>query len=873
MKKVILLLLFFPHSAFSQISFDFEDGSLIAWTQRSGDHWKADSAGSINGKYSLHHAFDDQAAGSDCIGIPLSDLHPSEGDTKWSFAVKHGYDPSASNNWALFLMSDHDPQSFSDFAGVSGYAVGVNLTGYDDTLRLYKIKNGSVSVVINGPVNWQTRIGSSAPAFISVERKTSGTWSMAVYDQGNALLGTAAGKDPELFNPGWMVLNYRYTSTRDRLLWLDDLRIEGVFYEDRIPPVITGNRITGRNSLEIFFNEDPSDDIIDPDLFSLEDTDNQVVKASRKSTAVIEVKFRGNFINKKGNVLIIKNLCDRAGNCTTNTRVAFIPSWAETGDIIFSEIMADPVPSVALPEKEYLEITNRTGFSFSLKGWSVRTENQKSAFPETEIGPGEILILCQAADTSLLNKFGRTAGFKSFPSLTDEGLIMWLTDSSGNFIHGVEYSSGWYRDQLKKNGGWSLEMIDTNSPFLGAVNWEASSAGKGGTPGNINSGNRANPDLDFYGIENLFPADSVTFSLSLSETVHSLPDAPEKIFIAENRITSVENDDPLMRRFILRSEHPLERDKIYKLFIAGDLYDFAGNEMTNSSFSFGLPERAGGREIVFNEILFNPLPDDPDFIELYNCSEKVLDASALWLASLSTDTGDTSAVKLVSAEPRCILPGTFFAITTDRDQLIERYHASIPENIFEVNALPSMPDSKGHLLLLNREMKVIDEVIYSEGMHYPLLSRTDGISLEKIRPDMLSDENSSWHSASESSGWATPGTVNSVSSSLNDNGEMVSFSSRRLSPDNDGFEDVLVIDLETGGPGSVVTITVFDEKGSYVRRLKENFLAGEKASIVWDATASDGSLVRAGIYIIYIELFNDKGKVKSWKRVCSVIRQ
>ncbi len=50
-----------------------------------------------------------------------------------------------------------------------------------------------------------------------------------------------------------------------------------------------------------------------------------------------------------------------------NIGIEFTPVWAETADIIISEIMADPLPSVSLPEKEYLEITNRTDFSFNLK--------------------------------------------------------------------------------------------------------------------------------------------------------------------------------------------------------------------------------------------------------------------------------------------------------------------------------------------------------------------------------------------------------------------------------------------------------------------------------------------------------------------------
>jgi len=186
--------------------------------------------------------------------------------------------------------------------------------------------------------------------------------------------------------------------------------------------------------------------------------------------------------------------------------------------------------------------------------------------------------------------------------------------------------------------------------------------------------------------------------------------------------------------------------------------------------------------------------------------------------------------------------------------------------------MPSMPDDRGHLLILNRELEVIDEVIYSEEMHYPLLAGSEGISLEKIRPEAGSAVSMNWHSASESSGWGTPGRQNSVFSRLPEADDKIMFSSGRISPNNDGYEDVLVIDMNLEGPGNVVTVSVFDETGGFVRRIAENMLAGNHAAVVWDGTYKNGSLVDTGIYIILIELYNDRGKTKAWKKVCTVVR-
>jgi hypothetical protein len=872
MKRVILLIMFLPYLVSGQIIDDFESGNLVNWVQSTEGHWKADTCENISGNFSLHHIFDNSASGSDCIGLPLTNIHPAEGMTRWSFLLRHGYDPSASNNWIVYLMSDADPVSFAGGALPSGYAAGINLTGYDDTLRLWKIKKGSLSVVVTCPVNWQNNIGTLNASKIVVERTSTGFWSISIYDQNNNLKGNGTGTDNELFTPSWLILNYRYSSTRDRLLWFDDLKIEGVFYEDKLPPEILSYNVSGNNSLVINLSEEPSDEIMLLSNYSLNNSGELPVRIEKKSATSYLIVFQNKFNNKIDNKLIINKICDNSGNCKENASVLFTPVWADPGDIIISEIMADPVPVVSLPGKEYLEVYNRTEFSFNLKNWRLSTESQSTTFPSVNFDPGSFIILCSVTDTLTFSEYGKVIGLKSFPALTDEGRMIYLSDNQGNMIHGLEYSSEWYRNDLKKAGGWSLEMIDTDFPFFTEGNWEASSSRKGGTPGLINSVLRSNPDPLFHGIENVFPEDSLTINIQFSETVFTLFENIERITIGEDPVSSIKSSDQLMSQFSIKPFKPLTKGKVYSLNIPDDVTDFAGNSITRYTFKFGLPETVKKGDIVFNELLFNPYTDDPDYVELYNCSDKILDASKLYLASIDSETGDTSEIKQVAADGRCIIPGAFYTVTTDREKVINRYISSDPENIFNTAGLPSMPDDKGHLLLLNRELDLIDEVIYSDDMHFSLLAEDEGVSLEKIRPEIPSNESSGWHSASESSGWGTPGTQNSVFSPGSETGGRITFSSGKISPDNDGYEDILVIDFNLDGIGNVVSVTIFDETGGYVRKISENLFAGSKASVIWDGTAADGSLVRRGIYIIFIELYNDKGKTKSWKKVCTVIR-
>ncbi len=872
MKKVILLALFMPYMAYGQIVENFESGSIVNWVQSTEGRWKADSIASISGRFSLHHIFDNPNAGTDRIGIPIKNLHPSQSLTRWSFLIRHGYDPSSSNNWSVFLMSDAEPSSMSPDGGTNGFAIGVNLTGYDDTLRLWKVKDKIITTVIDCRINWQSAIGTTDAVKIVVERSQEGNWSASVFRLNGNPVGTASGTDNELFIPGWFGVYYKYSSTRDRLLWLDDINIEGKFYVDNEPPVVTGCKVTGKNSVEVTFNEAPIDELIVSGNFSLNDNADSSVSVIKKKDLTYGIEFAVLFNNKSINNLIISKICDNSGNCAQNILIPFTPVWAETGDVIISEIMADPLPEVSLPGKEYLEITNRTEYPFNMKNWKLSSGDLKALFPETIIQPSGTIIICSTQDTSFFTKYGTVTGLKQFPSLTDAGRILCLSDSSDDLIHGVEYSSDWYGDELKSNGGWSLEMIDTRFPFYDKGNWIASVSRKGGTPGSVNSVAKDNPDNSFYGVQNVFPDDSVNITVRFSEPVFNFSADIQNFNIGGKGIIDIYPTDPLFREFSIKPAEPVLVRKEYQFDISGNIKDFAGNQIQNGSFNFGLPELPGKGDILFNELLFNPMPGDPDYLELYNCSEKIIDASRLQLVSVNDGSGDTSQFFLVSDEGRCILPGSYYAITIDKQKISERYFSAIPNFIFEVNSMPSMNDAAGHLILYNRELDKIDEVYYNEKMHYSLLSGYEGVALEKTGPHNKSEVAANWHSASESSGWGTPGAPNSAFVEIPATSDRVVFSSSKITPDNDGNEDFLVIKLILTGNGNVISVMVFDEAGNYVRKIATNMLAGPGVSLIWDGTADDGSLVKTGIYIVFISLYDDTGKTNKWKKVCTVIR-
>jgi len=872
MKILVSFLVMLPLAAFGQVYNDFEISGLQGWIQSPAGQWGIDSASPLSGRFSLWHCFDNSEAGSAQAAVRLMNLKPDRGTIKWSFQVRHGCDPSSSNNWSVFLMSDAPASEMKPGGKVNGYAAGVNFTGYDDTLRVWKIKNGSAVTVVKTDINWQAIIGTTQPATIFIERTPGGVWSIKIILPGGEEKGVYKGIDNEIFEVEWFGIFYRYTSTRDRLLWFDNLIIDGPFFQDTEPPQPVSCTIKSRRTIELIFNEKILPGFLNRSNFLLNSTFYPVDDAQSTGTLSYLLNFDSDFINRQPSELLIKNLCDRDSNCISDLAISFIPLWAEHGDVVISEIMADPTPAVSLPVKEYLEITSRSEQPISLKGWALCAEGQKSYFPDVTINNGDYIILCSVADTGLFKQYGSVVGLKSFPALTDSGKCLWIADSSGVMIHGIEYNSSWYGDRMKAEGGWSLEMIDISCPFNYEGNWKASVSPSGGTPGRPNSVLGNYTDRYFEGITNVFPADSFMIKVSFSEPVKNFERLREAVRINGKVVNSIQALDPLQREFIIIPSEPFVRRRQYTLTLLDDVTDYAGNRASKNSFIFGLPEPVTTRDVVFNELLFNSLPGDADFIEFYNVSDKIIDISSLSVASGNIKDGTVSSSTPLSEKGRCLLPGAYYAITTDRKAVVERYFSSDEKNIFNVPRFPSMPDDEGHLILFNKSLEVVDEAYYSEKQHFALLTSVEGVSLEKIMPQAESSSRSNWYSASESSGWGTPGARNSVFTGKQSDDQMITLSSSRLTPDNDGEEDLLVISFSFPGTGNVVSVIIFDENGSEVKRLATNYFIGSEGMLVWDGTASDGSVVRRGIYIIYISSFDNKGKTGKWKKVCSVLR-
>lgn len=232
MKTFFFVFLLFPVFLFSQqFVDDFEDGDISDWTQSSPNHWTASSSNPLDGFYSLHQSLDTNASFRDMISHPLSGFDLNGGTTTWQFRVKYSYNPSSSNDWSFFLVSNQDANQMYPSGSANGYAVGVNYSGSDDIIKIWKISNGGGSVILNSNFNWQDSISTDQSVGIKVVRTATGDWSLFIdttnvgFDNLMPIGDTV--NDVTYANASYVGVYYEYTSSADIKLWLDDISVTG----------------------------------------------------------------------------------------------------------------------------------------------------------------------------------------------------------------------------------------------------------------------------------------------------------------------------------------------------------------------------------------------------------------------------------------------------------------------------------------------------------------------------------------------------------------------------------------------------------------------------------------------------------------------
>lgn len=868
MRKVLLLLFFFCTGHFflvAQFTDNFTDGNFTAnpvWLGGTADF-------TVNPSFQLQS--NNTVANSAYYLSTASSLATT---AHWEFYHQITFNPSSANYTDVFLTASASDLTLT---ATTGYFVRIGNTA--DEIALYR-KDGAAAVKIIDGVDGILNTSNSIMK-IKVVRNASNLWTLSrdMTGTGNSYFSEGVVTDATYSTSSFFgILIRQSTASFFQRHFFDDIEVKP-FVPDVTPPAIVSATALTQNTLDVLFNE-PVDLTTSQTLanYSVSNGIGFPSGAVRDVTnlSLVHLTFGTAFPARTNLTLTVNGVQDLSANAINNGTANFSFFIPVQFDVVIDELMADPTPQVSLPNSEWMELRNTSLFTINLQGWKViDATGQSGPMPSYILKPDSFVIVCAASSVAALSVFGPTISVTSFPSLDNAGDVISLLSAQNRVIHSVSYTDAWYQNELKKDGGWTLEMIDTKNPCTGIGNWRASTEIRGGSPALKNSVDGNNKDVTAPKLMRAFAIDNLNISLVFDEPIDSLKGGAAASYSISDGIGTplfAVAVAPVFDKVNLRLATPILPNKVYSVTVNA-VTDCSGNIIgTKNTARFGLSVLADSFDVVINEILFNPPSTGTDYVEIYNRSNKIIDLKQLSIANRNS-AGVISSIRPLSAENYLLFPEDFIVITEDPLLVKANYIAQNPDAFVTVLSMPSFSDDKGNVIILNAQGNIVDELKYDDKWHFALVSNTEGVSLERIDYNAATQLQNNWHSAATSAGYGTP-TYKNSQYKLNDivKGE-ITVTPGIVSPDNDGLDDIATISYSFGEPGYVANITIFDAAGRVVKTLQRNALCGIKGNFRWDGLGERNQQLPVGIYIVYTEIFNLQGKKKQFKNVITLARR
>lgn len=778
----------------------------------------------------------------------------------YSFLVEMDFAPSASNFTSIRLTEGAAANGSVTnglelkFGGISGDQDALTATFFADGSELGQIEG------IAGALG-------SSPAVVRFRlRREMGIWSLdADYSGGTDYTVQGSLTAANSLAPDFFEIDCRYTSTRFDKFSFDDLSVSAAGIPvDETAPELTSATVISATEIDLVFSEPLANNATDAGNYQLSAAGVMVASVSGSGS---NYRLNLNTVLPAGEAFTLTVLSaeDAAGNAASNltANLLYDPTVPPTAENVqINEFLPDPNPVVGLPEVEYLELHNPSDVAVSLNGLGVASGGSPVTISTGRIPAGGYVVLAPASAAQAFRDLGASVVEFNLPGLSNAGDEISLL-FNGDILQSLNYTDDWYNDPDRDGGGYSLEF--TGGADAGCSGrWRASLDPSGGTPGRENSVlgmplDEEGPFITSISVDpdgvTIIYNEAITEARPTTISLEGVTNAP-----AISGITTVVPGIEFRIGFL--SELP--ENEVFTLSVSATT-DCSGNEGLPFAQAIGLPGEPEVGDVVINEILFNPSSGGSDFLELFNCSEKVFQIQG-WVLENTLSTSSTSASRTVSAS-KLFLPGDHLTITNDPDDLEARYQ-NVNRLLLVDQNLPSLPNDEGNISVIANGL-TLDAFDYTDDLHTELLNDENGVSLERLRAKSTTQDPNNWYSAASSAGFATPTRPNSQNRDALPTGgsEVFSLLNTTFSPDGDSNEDFLELQYRTAGPGFLARVRIFDAQGRLIRTLRQAELLAGEGTLRWDGANDEGSRARAGIYVLYVELFNPDGQTSEEKLV------
>lgn len=678
-------------------------------------------------------------------------------NAEWRLQIRFNFSPSTQNFCRYYLTADQTNLK----SNLNGYYLQLGgSTGNTDTISLYKQEGNKRTRIIAGRP--ATVVKSNNIVDIKVNRDSLGNWTLYsdTGSTGNFILeGTT--NDNTFSTTSYTGFFARFTSGNVSNFYLDNVYI-GEPIVDISPPQLESFELINDSNLRLNYNEVLESSAVS-EIANFELNNNFPIIIHTKlgnDLKSIIVAFDHSFVITNSYVLTIKNMQDINHNMANDTSITFLFYKPAVDDIVINEIMPDPSPSNGLPDAEFIELFNRSNYPIDIGGWKINDLNSSATIPAFTMQPKAYVIVCSPVNENLFKPYGTTLAVPFLPGQNNDGDLIQLTTTTNKVINQIKYDLTWYKSATKKEGGWSMELINPYTLCKDADNWQATENKTGGTPGQANSFNSLTPDTVKPFIMKWFYKNDKNIVLVCNEKMDSLEMQNIKLHLNGNPVTSIAINGNRFDSILITLNNAMVDRQTYTLEI-DSAFDCSLNKIAHNTridFTYIPIKAAQQNDILITEIYATPKPNtslpNAEYLELYNRSSNIISLNHFKIKS-------GSAISIIGNVQ--LYPDSFIVICDDSKlDLFSNY-----KNVSSVSAFPAL-SLDDEIILYDENNYVIHQIAYKQSWFNNNVKADGGWSLEMIDVRNPCGLAGNW-AASKNSKGGTIGFVNSVKGISTDN--------------------------------------------------------------------------------------------------------
>ncbi len=467
-----------------------------------------------------------------------------------------------------------------------------------------------------------------------------------------------------------------------------------------------------------------------------------------------------------GDNLYIAILHFTADEDTTNNvalcPVKVIAPSENRNDIVINEIMYAPANN----EPEWIEVYNRSTKTINVKKWQLVNgvlSVGALAITDVLIPPQSFMVFAKDTTLKSFYPYSISVHTASLPALHNSGDMLVLRDSLERTIDSVSYTPA-----MGGSSGYSLERVSVDSVSTGSNNWKQSLSRYHATPGTKNSVVPREYDAVNTSLFSLQPYSLAGEPVSLfckisNRGKHSFAGVVLNLYDDGNFDSTAQAGEKISSFPVanlaagdsITMELPLGVPTVgvhqYIAVVAFSQDEDTTNNTACCRLQVVVPTEVRN-DIVINEVMYAPANNEPEWIEIFNRTNRTINLKKWQIANGSPESGVHSLTEVL------LSPRSYLVLT--KDSLLKSFYPF--SFLIHPVGLPTLHNTGDELVLRDSLNRIIDSMQYT-----PAMGGSAGCSLERVSVDSGSTSLANWKQCI-SRFHGTPGINNSVTIKHND---------------------------------------------------------------------------------------------------------